>query len=293
MANRDRTARREAAPMRSRDKSEVRPAADVFPMMSDEELEALGQDILENGLREPIKIMRVGKAKQIAENAFSQPTMLLDGRNRLEAMERVGIDLDSCAVKYQFVNSSRPPFTFDAVAYIISLNIRRRHLTKQQQAELIVAAVRLGKNHVKLKWFPGADAARSTRSKQRPSKLPSRPASARARSSGRSSRSTRKSVAPFPDRTRLLAGRSRPSRSLRPTQASMLLAGITWSSASTPTSISTPSRTSSSMHYARSRARGRWRDRPSTMPSSRVRDHERYSRHRHDAHRVDRRRAVE
>jgi len=59
-------------------------------------------------------------------------------------MERVGIDLDSCAVKYQFVNSSRPPFTFDAVAYIISLNIHRRHLTKQQQAELIVAAVKAG-----------------------------------------------------------------------------------------------------------------------------------------------------
>lgn len=205
-----------------RDKYKVHPAADVFPMMSDEELEALGQDILENGLREPIKIMRVRKAKQIAENAFSQPTMLLDGRNRLEAMERVGIDLDSCAVKYQFVNSSRPPFTFDA-------------------------------------GLPGADAARSTRSKQRPSKLPSRPASARARSSGRSSRSTRKSVAPFPDRTRFLAGRSRPSRSLRPTQASMLRAGITWSSASTPTSISTPSRTSSSMHCARSRASGPWR----------------------------------
>jgi len=127
-----------------RDKYKVHPAADVFPMMSDEELEALGQDILENGLREPIKIMRVRKAKQIAENAFSQPTMLLDGRNRLEAMERVGIDLDSCAVKYQFVNSSRPPFTFDAVAYIISLNIHRRHLTKQQQAELIVAAVKAG-----------------------------------------------------------------------------------------------------------------------------------------------------
>ena len=33
-----------------RDKYKVHPAADVFPMMSDEELEALGQDILENGL---------------------------------------------------------------------------------------------------------------------------------------------------------------------------------------------------------------------------------------------------
>src|SRR6476646_7445682 len=52
-----------------RDEYKVHPAADVFPMMSDEELDALAKDIEENGLREPIKIMRVGKAKQIAENA--------------------------------------------------------------------------------------------------------------------------------------------------------------------------------------------------------------------------------
>jgi hypothetical protein len=124
-----------------RDTYKVHPAADVFPMMSDEELAALGQDILENGLREPIKLMRVGREKQIAENTFSQQEVLLDGRNRLAAMERVGIDLDSCAVKYQYVNGSRGPFDFDAVSYIISLNIHRRHITtKQRQAELIVEA---------------------------------------------------------------------------------------------------------------------------------------------------------
>ena len=37
-----------------RDQYKVHPAADVFPMMSDEELEALGDDIKKNGLRQPI-----------------------------------------------------------------------------------------------------------------------------------------------------------------------------------------------------------------------------------------------
>jgi hypothetical protein len=93
-----------------RDEYTVHPAADVFPMMSDEELAALGANILENGLREPIKLLR-GKREQIAKNAFRQPEVLLDGRNRLEAMERAGIDLDSCALKAQFVNPSRGPLT--------------------------------------------------------------------------------------------------------------------------------------------------------------------------------------
>jgi hypothetical protein len=37
-----------------RDKYKVHPAADVFPMMSDEEIDALGVDIKANGQRAPI-----------------------------------------------------------------------------------------------------------------------------------------------------------------------------------------------------------------------------------------------
>jgi hypothetical protein len=108
-----------------RDQYQVHPAADVFPMMPDEELAALGADIKANGLREPIVLIYASKPVQIAENTFGQDTVLIDGRNRLEAMERAGLRRD------------------------ISKNMRRRHLnlTKAQQADLIVAAIKAGEEY--------------------------------------------------------------------------------------------------------------------------------------------------
>ena len=100
-----------------RDTYKVHPAADVFPMMSEEDLDKLGDDIKANGLRNPIILDSHGS--------------LLDGRNRLEAMERAAIDLKS---------SNRVTILDDPVAEIVAQNIRRRHLTKEQQADLIVAA---------------------------------------------------------------------------------------------------------------------------------------------------------
>ncbi len=56
---------------------------------------------------------------------------LLDGRNRLEAAERVGLNT-SFWMEHTCID--------DPVAFIISKNIHRRYLTKQLQADLIVAA---------------------------------------------------------------------------------------------------------------------------------------------------------
>jgi hypothetical protein len=106
-----------------REKYKVHPAADVFPMMSDEELAALGEDIKKNGLREHLKA--------------THDELVLDGRNRLEAMERVGLEHDD---RFEFIKS-------DPVAYAISANIHRRHLTKAQQADLIVQAIKAGASH--------------------------------------------------------------------------------------------------------------------------------------------------
>jgi hypothetical protein len=117
-----------------RDDWEVHPAADVFPMMSDEELEKLGQDIKENGLKVPIDV-------QISSS------VLLDGRNRLEAMERAGIGE---WVEQRWIRG-------DPAAHIISCNIHRRHLTKQQQADLIVNALAAAED-AKAEAWAAADA---------------------------------------------------------------------------------------------------------------------------------------
>jgi hypothetical protein len=47
----------------------VFPAADVFPMMADDELDELASDIRENGLREPLVIAEI-----------SGEVVLVDGR---------------------------------------------------------------------------------------------------------------------------------------------------------------------------------------------------------------------
>jgi hypothetical protein len=112
-----------------REKLKVHPAADVFPMMSDDELQKLGENIKENGLAESITLNKDG-------------TLLLDGRNRLEAMERVGVTLQSWHMRQHGDG--------DPVAYIISKNIHRRHLTKAQQADLIVAALKAGTKPVQV-----------------------------------------------------------------------------------------------------------------------------------------------
>jgi hypothetical protein len=86
----------------------VHPLAASFPMLEDEDLDALVQDIEVNGLRHPIVLNKAGE--------------LIDGRNRLKACARAG-------VQPTFMTTD-----VDPVAYILSANVLRRHLSKGQQA---------------------------------------------------------------------------------------------------------------------------------------------------------------
>jgi hypothetical protein len=105
-----------------RDVLPIHPAADLFPEMSADELQALGEDIQQHGLHEGIALLD-GK--------------LLDGRNRLDAMERVGINLviggklDWANIAHRNVKPRNP------VAYVISKNIHRRHLNAEDRPPTI------------------------------------------------------------------------------------------------------------------------------------------------------------
>jgi len=89
---------------------EVHPVAEMFPMLTDEELETLAEDIRENGLRQPITVYE---------------GQVLDGRNRLKACELA--DVEPVFVEYE---------GDDPIAFIVSLNLQRRHLEVGQRAAI-------------------------------------------------------------------------------------------------------------------------------------------------------------
>lgn len=93
---------------RSKTALKVHPAAEIFPMLNAEELEALALDIKANGLQQPI-VMWEG--------------LLLDGRNRLAACAICGV-----VPSFKQYEGNSP------VTFVISANIKRRQLDASQRA---------------------------------------------------------------------------------------------------------------------------------------------------------------
>jgi ParB-like chromosome segregation protein Spo0J len=98
----------------------VHEVAAMFPLLPDDELDELAADMKANGQLHPIILDRDG--------------MLIDGRNRQEACKRAGIK-----PAYEVLNGQDP------IAFILSANINRRHLTKGQQAMAVAKARLLSK----------------------------------------------------------------------------------------------------------------------------------------------------
>lgn len=84
------------------------PLADVFPLMEGREFNDLVADVAAHGLNEPI---------------ITHDGMILDGRNRYRACQRAG-------VPYRL----QPFAGEEPAAFVISANLRRRHLNESQRA---------------------------------------------------------------------------------------------------------------------------------------------------------------
>jgi hypothetical protein len=132
--------RRQDARKSWRDVLPVHPAADLFPLMSPDELRELGEDIKANGLREPI-VMISEKGRW----------SVLDGRNRLDAMEAVGLPMPTPLVlpprRAEAVRVYQGSYAIehnlgDPYAYVLSANIHRRHLTAEQKREIIAKVLK-------------------------------------------------------------------------------------------------------------------------------------------------------
>jgi hypothetical protein len=131
-----------------RDHLPVHPAAELFPLMKDtdpEGLRKLADDIENNGLREFVDI-------------YDDPELglcVLDGRNRLDALELMGwekdgnerhsYELPSADSRKSFIGLGRmmsEGSNFDPYAYVVSKNLHRRHLTPEQKRELIAKVLK-------------------------------------------------------------------------------------------------------------------------------------------------------
>jgi len=101
---------------------EFHPAANLFPMMSDDELDSLGEDMLQRGQREPI-ILYNGQ--------------ILDGRNRYRACVVKGIE-----------PKFRSELVPDPYAFVATVNLHRRHLSEEQRGMIAarLATMKQGDN---------------------------------------------------------------------------------------------------------------------------------------------------
>jgi ParB-like chromosome segregation protein Spo0J len=122
------------------------PAAALFPMMSDSELEELTADIRAHGLRMPIVVMGLE---------------ILDGRNRLEGCKRAEV-----APRFVEWDGTGSPS-----AWIFSVNLHRRHLTTSQRAMLAARAIDVFKKEAIERQDAGVQSADAGRSRDKAADL--------------------------------------------------------------------------------------------------------------------------
>jgi hypothetical protein len=139
-----------------RDRISVHPVADLFPIMSDAKLIKFGEDVREHGLNHQlvfyvdekrIDALRDGSGAinqsiEAERKKAAGALPLIDGRNRLIAMQLVGI-LDEQRLTDLFKKAKlkwRDDGTPEEV--VASLNLHRRDLTAEQHTKLVAALIK-------------------------------------------------------------------------------------------------------------------------------------------------------
>jgi ParB-like chromosome segregation protein Spo0J len=117
----------------------VHPAAELFPMLAGDELRDLAEDIRAHGLHEPLWVW----------DDPDRGPVLLDGRNRLAACKLAGVRPTTRAYAGD---------ELDALEFVISWNVKRRHLTAGQKAAVAYESLPL---------FEAATAKREAERKRR------------------------------------------------------------------------------------------------------------------------------
>lgn len=113
---------------------ELHPLCTLFPRMAGAEFDALCADVKANGLRQPITLHN---------------GMILDGGNRYAACVAAGVEP-------QFAEFSGD----NPVAFVLSANLHRRHMTPGQQAAIVASAQDWGRAQKR-----GGDGSNQHRSK--------------------------------------------------------------------------------------------------------------------------------
>jgi hypothetical protein len=105
--------------------------------MSNAELRELGEDIKKRGLQSPITIITDVEGGE----------RLLDGINRLDAMELVGIPIvQNGELNLEVVQTHNVAGNIDPHAYVLGANLLRRHLANEQKNELIAKLLKVKPN---------------------------------------------------------------------------------------------------------------------------------------------------
>ena len=114
---------------------EFHAIANLFPMLAPDEFDELKADIEANGLHEPIWVL-------------AEDGSIIDGRNRYVACRELGIEPD-----FRIWDGAG-----SLVAFVVSLNLRRRHLNSSQCAMVAVDMLPMLEAEAEVRMLAGVEA---------------------------------------------------------------------------------------------------------------------------------------